>query len=137
MVATNNTTFNNNMLSPVGFTFKVRKLPVFEHFVQSFKFPDVDMDMNSGQATPFVRIPIPGNQLSFGPLVVNFKIDEFMSNYIEVYEWMHGLGLFDSNEPYEDLSSKPLGYGIEVDGSLTVLDSAMSPSISFHFHDLF
>lgn len=128
---------NNNLLSPTGFKFKLRKLPVFEHFVQSVDFPDLSMIMSQGQYTPFVHIPISGGALSFDPITIEFKVDEYMQSYTSIFDWMNGIDSPEDLTAYAKLETQPPGLGIEADATFIVLDSSMAPSINFYFKDMF
>ena len=63
---------NPQFLSPLGFDFRIRKLPTVNYFVQSVNLPGVQL----GEAqipTPFITVPIPGDHMSFGDLIVTFR----------------------------------------------------------------
>ena len=47
---------NQNMLSPVGFSFHIKKLPEFNFFVQNVTLPGVSFPVIE-QPTPFKAVP--------------------------------------------------------------------------------
>lgn len=133
-----NTPVNKNFLSPLGFSFSIKKLPTTNFFVTRATLPG----FNLGIATvpnPFVRIPLPGDKIDFSDLQVTFKIDEDMKNYIEIYNWVMGLGFPDNYGQYDALKKQQRGSGEGVysDASLTVLTSAMNPNIEYTFRNAF
>ena len=48
---------NTNFLSPVGFDFKVKKLPTVNYFVQAINVPSVTLGQGN-IPTPFINIPL-------------------------------------------------------------------------------
>ena len=144
---------NPQFLSPLGFDFRIRKLPNVNYFVQSINLPGVQL----GEAvlpTPFIAIPIPGDHMTFGELTVTFRVDENMENYIEVFNWLQYLGFPESFNQSKELydqagltglsgpqdvqrTGRALGEGPTSDCTLTVLNSASNPNISIDFQDAF
>lgn len=130
---------NKNMLSPVGFSFHVKKLPELNFFVQSITFPGVNLPIVD-QPTPFKAVPRIGDHLQYGELNVSFKINEDLGNYIEIYDWLKGLAFPDGFDQYADLAEpnrQLTGDGLESDAYLMVLSSAMNPIMRIDFEDVF
>ena len=126
-------------LSPLGFKFQVKKLPTFVDYVQSINFPDVTMGETPGVLNPFQRINVPGEHMEFGRLLVTFKLDADMANYIEIFDWIKGLAKPDNFDQYRILAEQPIGSGLgpQVDATLTILDSDLKANIEFYFNDIF
>lgn len=129
---------NKNMLSPVGFQFSIQRMPNMNFFVQSVNLPGIAVT-SVEQPSRFKQIPIPGDKIEYGELEVTFKIDEDMRNYIEVFEWIRGLGFPDNHSQYKDLQDQPsyTGGGIYSDATLTILSSAMNPNLRIEIRDAF
>ena len=144
---------NPQFLSPLGFDFRFRKLPSVNYFVQSINLPGVQL----GEAifpTPFINIPIPGDHMTFGDLMLTFRVDENMENYIELFNWVQYLGFPESFNQAKELydstglqsltgardvqrTKRTLGEGATSDATLTVLNSASNPNMSINFEDAF
>jgi hypothetical protein len=129
---------NTNFLSQVGFQFGIKKLPTVNFFVQSVNLPGIEMAA-AVQPTPFVAIPVPGDHIKFNDLTVTFKVDEDLKNYVEIYNWIIGLGFPDSFDQYSRLASRPAvtGEGIRSDASLIITTSSRVPATEVVFVDLF
>ena len=129
---------NKSFLSPLGFDFSIKKLPTTNFFVTRATIPGITLGI-AAAPTPFVRLPIPGDKIEFNDLQVTFKIDEDMKNYLEVFNWIMGLGFPDRYEQYAALKrkGKGTGDGIYSDASLTILTSAMNPNMEFTFRNVF
>lgn len=130
---------NKNMLSRLGFSFNIKKLPEFNFFVQSVTLPGISMG-SIDQPTPFKNINFPGDRITYGDLTVNFKINEDLGNYIEIFNWITSLGFPESFDQYRDIateSKKITGDGIYSDGYLMIMSSNMQPIIRVDIQDLF
>lgn len=129
---------NLSFLSPLGFSMKVKRLPNVSYFVQSVTIPNITLNVASVD-TPFQRLPFPGTRLDFGDLEVTFKIDEDLTNYKEIYEWMKAIGFPDDFNQYAAIANKAkyTGESAQSDISLSVLSSAMNPTHEFTFYDCF
>jgi hypothetical protein len=140
---------NNNFLSPLGFRFIVEKLPNVNFFCQSASLPSVSLQENEIQ-NPLIRIPLPGTKLTYAPLDIRFRVDEDMKNYLDVYNWMTGMGTPEDSKEYTDLNktggSRPTAgtgkmgnvmQGVFSDGGLVILTSAQNANIRISFVDLY
>jgi hypothetical protein len=92
-------TENRNFLQPTGFKVVISRLeyPNLEFFAQSIQHPDVSI---TGPTTPYSRIGnvnLPGDALDYGELSIQFILDEDITSYTELYNWM----LEMVNEKYE------------------------------------
>lgn len=138
MSALANQPTNNNFLSPLGFKFIIKKTPNVNYFVQSVVMPAITLNI-AEVPNPFIRFPLPGTNLTFGQFDVTFKIDEDMENYLEIYNWLIGLGFPDEFQQYANLAANEpgTGQGLYSDCALIVLSSAMNPNMEITFNDCF
>ena len=145
MTAISNLPDNKNFLSPLGFTFSIKKTPGVNYFVQSVNLPTISLGTVDLE-TPFVKIPYPGDHITYEPLVISFRVDEDMRNYAEIHNWILATGFPDSFDQYQSMSdiakyrgtaSRMAGEGQFSDASLIVLNSVKAPIIEFKFHDLY
>ena len=74
-----------NFLNPINFQFSLQRTPDTDYYVQAAVIPSIDLPGITFN-TPVVAAPIPGDHLRFGSLTVSFKVDEEMSNYMEIYK---------------------------------------------------
>jgi hypothetical protein len=94
---------NINPLSPNGFMFNIQKLPDLSFFCQSVNLPGITLG-EPEFGTPFAKIPIPGETLTYDQLTVQFLVDEQMANYTSIYNWIVALGFPESYDQYIDFS---------------------------------
>lgn len=132
-----------NFLSPNGFLFSIERLPKVSYFAQTISIPTVSIQ-RLDYPTPLSNIGIPGDKQEFAPLVVPFIVDETMSNYLEVFRWIEGLGFPQDYQQYRTQNNtRERGVGAsEVsknysDATLIVLGSNNMPVKTFVFVDCF
>jgi hypothetical protein len=138
MAALSNNPTNKNFLSPTAFKFEIARMPTFTYFVQSVQFPELNLgytDLN----TPFNRLSVEGDHTKFGNLNVTFKLDEDMYSYLEIYDWMTGVGKPRSFDQYANLKYQDAGTGkgLYSEGQLTFLTNSKNPNINITFADMY
>jgi hypothetical protein len=96
---------NINPLSPNGFMFSIQKLPELNFFAQSVNLPGITLGAPE-YGNPFQVQPIPGESLTYDQLTVQFLIDETMTNYQAIYNWIVALGFPNDYEQYTTFVSE-------------------------------
>ncbi|MBU88970.1 MAG: hypothetical protein CMA57_01025 [Euryarchaeota archaeon] len=135
---------NRNFLSPTGFKFSLKRSPGVAFFCNQANIPSIDLGI-AIQPTYFKDIDIPGDKVSFGDLTLRFLVDEDLVNYMEIQNWIRGLGFPESMQEFNDLENEavlPGNYGksgdnIYSDGTLQILSSNLVPKFNVSFKDLF
>jgi hypothetical protein len=138
---------NKNFLSPFGFKFFLKKTPNVNWFVQSINLPSISIQ-NTIKPNPFIKIPLTGDHIDFGELKVSFRVDEDMKNYLEIYNWLIGIGFPDKFDQYKSIAPKInrqitgdadvlTGTSIYSDATLMILSSNMNPLTEITFVDTF
>ena len=135
---------NLNYLRANGFLFMVQNLPKVSYFCQVANVPTINLGV-ARQPTPFVDIPHPGEKLQFGELVLRFKVQENLENFMEIFTWFVGLGFPVSRDQFKNyVSGQAFRYpqinaeGPQLsDATLLVLDANNNPSAQFNFVDCF
>ena len=129
---------NMNFLSPLGFRFMIKKTPTLNYFVQNVNMPGLHLQ-NIDIANPLLSLPEAGSHLQFDDLMLNFKVDEDLKNYLEIHNWIVGLGFPEGNDQFAALNadSVPLGEGIRSDCTLVIFDSDNKPNFQVTFVNAF
>lgn len=135
---------NRNFLSPVGFKFNLSKAPKVDFFSNFASIPGITL--GSALQTRYGKnIPIPGDKMDFDDLNIRFLVDENLENYLEIWNWMTGLGFPYSLEQYKDLKDSSLSENPNIkdnlyevsDGTLQILTSNFTPNARVVFNNLF
>ena len=138
---------NRNFLSPVGFKFTLRRAPGVAFFCNEANIPDMTLG-EAIQPTYLRDIPTPGDKIQFGDLSLRFLVDEDLTNYMEIQNWIRGLGYPESLQEFQDLDDsgqltdafglfKNSRDDIYSDGTLQILSSNLVPQFQVQFSDLF
>ena len=137
---------NRNFLSPVGFKFALKRSPKTAFFCNQANIPDITLGI-AEQPTYFKDIPIPGDKIDFGDLNLRFLVDEDLGNYMEIQNWIRGLGYPESLKQFDELEEQDYLFGaarfsnrgdqIYSDGTLQILSSNLVPKFQVVFDDLF
>ena len=122
---------NVNYLYQTNFRFDIFRLPKFEYFIQSISLPGFGATDVLEQPTRFVAAKHPNTKLSFQNLDVTFLVDEDLSNWREIYDWMRTIYLMDSHNKFEEKIGTHFS-----DGTLHTLNSAMLPNKEIRFRNL-
>lgn len=139
MSAIEDTPQNRNFLVPLNFAFQINNTPAVNFFCQKCEIPGIELPSPVGP-NPFVDIPHPGDQLQYGKnLKIEFKVDEEMQNYLEIHNWLTGLG-----KPASFSQRKDIEEGITFKGSsgrsdisVFVLTQSKLPNYTITFIDAF
>jgi len=137
---------NRNYLSPTGFNFTLQRCPKVSFFSNTAQIPGIDLGV-AIQPNYLKDIPRPGDKLEFSDFTLRFLVDENIKNYMQIQNWMRGLGYPESlREIYSEYgesselykggfqNSEELLYS---DGTLEVLNSTMNPQFLVKFKGMF
>jgi hypothetical protein len=124
---------NINPLSPVGYRFAIENLPNTNWFLTNINLPGISLG-EVVHPTPLMQTQVPGNDLIYEPITIEFLVDEDLQAWKEVYNWLNGLGFPDEYGQYA--AQKKKGH-IYSDATLIILNSNMNPNHRIVFKDLF
>ena len=137
---------NRNFLSPVGFKFKLQKAPKVDFFANSANIPSITLGA-AIQTRYGKNIDIPGDKMNFQDFSLRFLVDENLEIYMEIQNWMRGLGFPYSLEQYDDLRAEAEADSIpglnkgrfyeESDGTLQILNSNYLISAQVIYYGMF
>jgi hypothetical protein len=117
-----------NGLLPTYFKLELDRASTMTYFCQNVNLPGVSVSMIP-QPTQFVPIPRSGS-VEYEELTMQFLVDEDLSNWLEIYNWMMSI---TTEENFDDIEDAPQHYS---DANLFVLNSAMKPNIRIQFKNI-
>ena len=132
---------NRNFLSPVGFKFNLVRAPKVDFFSNQANIPGINLGV-AVQSTYLKDISIPWDKLVYNDFSIQFMIDENLENYLEIHDWMRGLGYPQSVAEAESLYTQaPYIQNSSVsaysDGSLLIYNSNFNEVAKVNFLDMF
>jgi hypothetical protein len=135
---------NRNFLSPTGFKFTLQRAPKVAFFGNSANLPAISMG-TAIQSTYLKNIDRPGDKVEFGDFNYRFLVDENLENYLEIFNWIRGLGYPESLSEIYDwqggvenfLQPRNSELNLYSDATLQVLTSKENPNFKIIFQDMF
>lgn len=132
---------NRNFLSPTGFKFSLSKKEKVDFLSNTAKIPGINFG-TALQSTPFRIMDVPGTEIVFEDFTLSFLVDEDLTNYMLIHNWIYALGFPESFKQFKDettdpetgLDDKLLQY---CDGTLHILNSNYRNIAMVKFKDLF
>ena len=135
-------------LRPSFFRLEFTNLPRTTYTCQVANIPELNIGAAT-QQTPTRDIPLIGDKLEYGDLNIEFILNEDMSNYIEIYNWILNIAGTDLvNMTTDDFRKALVGYpstpsrnkddsrGIYSDASLYIINSSNRPIIKVNSLDV-
>ena len=130
-------------MSPTGFRFTLTRTPKVAFFANSANIPDLNLGV-ANQPSYLKDIDVPGDKLQFGDFSLRFLVDEDLKNYMEIQNWMRGLGYPDSVREIIDFQNEETRtiipdktMDIYSDGSLIILTSNNNINFKVNFENMF
>jgi hypothetical protein len=132
---------NPNFLQPNKFQLNFSRAPNIQYFCQSLSVPGISLSEVPRQ-TPFVDLYSPGEKAIYDVLNITFMVDEHLSAWLEMHDWIRAMTFPENFDEYKNLSrlskniSNPKTPQFS-DATLTVLSSSNNPTWRFKFIDCF
>jgi len=123
-----------NYLSPLEFIITVKRLPSVEFFTQRTSIPGISVNPIE-HPTPFKPTFEGGDRLNYDDLNLSFVVDEGMTNYLEIFNWIKGYSFPENFDQYKNLAASQ--NGLKSDISIKVLNSHKNPSLLIDYRDCF
>jgi hypothetical protein len=139
---------NINFLNDNSFKFNLLNSPNVNFFCTKVNIPELSIDI-AKQSTLYNEISYPGDELNYGDLIVTFKLQENLKDYMEIFTWItnsaHPINLTDLYEQQLDVKNNLSGSykgesnsgGIFSDAILEILDNNLNPKFYIKFYNCF
>ena len=133
MALSNTLTNNINFLQPSQFRVIVnrKRFGNFEFFAQTFNHPSVSVNPTPVPYSRISNLALPGDTISFEELSFDVIVDEDISAYIEMFQWMkQGVERNIQRNTTTDLGSE---YTHEADITVNILSSHNNTTKTFKY----
>ncbi len=149
---------NLDYADPTKFRFQCVKIPKVEFNTIQCNVPGITLT-ELVQPTRLQQIRIPGNDLTFEDLTIQFIVDEDLETYTQIHDWMAALAQTDSDDKFRALITEgkdrmPLSKqqtstdagrpgiatpdgAVFADAKLTILTSRFISKIEINFQDIY
>jgi len=135
---------NRNYLSPIGFRLNIIKAPKVSFLCQQVSIPSIELGSIDVYYKGYAAVPYEGN-LKYADFTVEFLVDEDLQNYLELHDWMVGLGVptsqADKSSFVQNLKEKNYTNYEDIedtsDADLFVLNNNLQTNFQVKFIDMF
>lgn len=121
--------FSNQTLYKLSF----EKFPNLEYNVFQVVLPGLTFG-ETVQPTPIRDLPLPGDKLTYDPVVISFLVQEDFENYFEIARWIYGLAKPITTEQRRRLEQQKARYS---DAILSILSNKRNVVFNFKFVNCF
>jgi hypothetical protein len=122
---------DHNYLSQLGWRAWIGKAPTVSYLMQKVSIPSITLPP-AGQPNPLVVIPEVGDHIQFDYLSIQFKVDEDLTNYLELFNWITALGFPENSGQFAAIEKSQ-----KDTISVHALSGKQNPRAEFIFNDAF
>lgn len=126
---------NINYLNPSGFELVIKRLPYTTYYCQELNLPGIVLPPID-VPNPFVKLNYSATAIEVGMLDATFKVDENMLNYIEIVNWIKGIGFPENFNQYRANKATHGAEALRSDGSLIITTNGKVPNIDITLIDI-
>ena len=113
------------------FQFILDRVPNMVYFCQSVNLPGIGFGVADQPTVLGHPVKVPTGAFRFEDIELTFRVDENMTNWREIYNWIYTTGNYIS-----DAATLPHGKKTS-DATLLVTNSAFVPKYKVHFKNVF
>jgi hypothetical protein len=147
MTALTRNPVNTDFLQSHKFQMVFDRLPNVTYFCQNANLPGISLT-EVQRFTPFIDVFHPGEKAIYDTFNVQFLVNEDMSSWLEIHNWIRGATFPTDFKEYRDLArTTKSGYEqslasnrrpvVYTDGTLTIYSNKNNPRLRVKFHDMF
>jgi hypothetical protein len=134
-----------DLLQSTKFRLTFSRLPGITFFCQTANLPGISLTEGI-RNTPFVDVYYPGEKAIYDTFNVTFLVDEQLSSWIQLHDWIRGLTFPTDFKEYKDLKTKflaqqsfadPKARFQYSDATLNIYTNKNNPNIRINFSEIF
>lgn len=116
-----------NKLAKNRSTLEIAMFPNTSFTLSNYSVPGMSL-FPAQQSSPFFDKPVYGDKLHYDDLICEFIVNEDLSNYLEMHDWMKNMA-----HPEEKIHPMPMTY---TDATMTIYTSHNNPYMRVQFLDI-
>ena len=139
---------NKSILNRNNFRLLIDKVPTVEYYVRTVNIPGVTFSEAQQAAGIGIDAFFPGDKASFDTLEVSFIVDEDLTNFTEIYDWIDSIVPISNSknfETYTDTAKNKTNILASIDNhqnqysdiTLVINTNKNIPNRFIRFHDAF
>lgn len=136
---------NRNFLSSLKFKFTLDRARKVAFFTNEVNIPGMTLGVANQPTYLTNPIPVPGDNIEFDDFTLRFIVDEDLTNYMEIQNWMRGLGfpeslgeIYDFQKDYDKFDQPDKSdMNLYSDGTLLINSSSDNLNYQINFRRMF
>lgn len=131
MTECNDTSFSTNPLQVNFFQFILDRVPNMTYFCQAINLPGIQYGVTEQPTNLGHPVMVPTGSIRFEELAIKFRVDENLTNWRELQNWIKTIGNYDSD-------ASTLGYKNKTSSAtLLITNSSYKPKVKVQFRHVF
>jgi hypothetical protein len=140
---------NLDLARPTQFRFSILKIPNTEYFIQEVNLPGIAFSGDAVLNTRFTSLNMMGDTVNYEPLEISFAVQENLSNWREIHDWMVGIGFPENTAQFADaisdaavtrtsVSSRTANVStLQSDATLMIMTNKNNPTVKVNFKNVY
>jgi len=140
---------NLDLARPTQFRFSILKIPNTEYFIQEVNLPGIAFSGDAVLNTRFTSLNMMGDTVNYEPLEISFAVQENLSNWREIHDWMVGIGFPENTAQFADAISDAKATRTSVpsrtanvstlqsDATLMIMTNKNNPTVKVNFKNVY
>lgn len=151
---------NNNVLSrqpsnfdyarPTQFRFDILKVPNVQYFTTEVNLPGIAFSGDAIMNSRYKSMPFMGDTLDYSPMEIQMNVQEDLTNWKEIHDWMTGIGFPTTPQEFKDAITESQNEkttaqrgnlsnpnSLTSDATLTILTNKNNPVIRIKFRNMY
>ena len=140
---------NLDLARPTQFRFSILKIPNTEYFIQEVNLPGIAFSGDAVLNTRFTSLNMMGDTVNYEPLEISFAVQENLSNWREIHDWMVGIGFPENTGQFADAISDAAVTTTSVpsrtanvstlqsDATLMIMTNKNNPTVKVNFKNVY
>lgn len=108
-----------DFLSKIGFKAEIERLKDTEYMVQRVRIPGPRVS-NVMVPNPFGRAPVPGDHPEIGQLTFSFLVNESLSSWTGIRDWLTDISRVDGFDRYAALAALDQSKGLGLSSNIVI-----------------
>ena len=140
---------NLDLARPTQFRFSILKIPNTEYFIQEVNLPGIAFSGDAVLNTRFTSLNMMGDTVNYEPLEISFAVQENLSNWREIHDWMVGIGFPENTAQFAEAISDASATRTSVpsrtanvstlqsDATLMIMTNKNNPTVKVNFKNVY
>tara|TARA_B110000238_G_C16029066_1_gene396598 strand:+ start:132 stop:713 length:582 start_codon:yes stop_codon:yes gene_type:complete len=140
---------NLDLARPTQFRFSILKIPNTEYFIQEVNLPGIAFSGDAVLNTRFTSLNMMGDTVNYEPLEISFSVQENLSNWREIHDWMVGIGFPENTAQFAEAISDASATRTSVpsrtanvstlqsDATLMIMTNKNNPTVKVNFKNVY